>query len=60
MKKLITSLLGALIGIYFLSLLVFTPYFNWQYAKHHGFIKWLFLGEIMATAKSAVWPYYVE
>ncbi len=59
MKKLITTLLGALIGIYFLSLLVFTPYFNWQYAKHHGFIKWLLLGEIVATAKSAVWPYYI-
>jgi len=59
MKKIITSLLGALIGIYFLSLLVFTPHFNWQYAKHHGFIKWLFLGEIVATAKSAVWPYYI-
>jgi hypothetical protein len=59
MKKVITSLLGALIGIYFLSLLVFTPYFNWQYAKHNGFINWLFLGEIVATAKSVVWPYYI-
>lgn len=54
MKKLITNPLGALIAIYFLSFFVFAPYFNWQYAKNNGFVKWLFLGEFVATAKSAV------
>lgn len=59
MKKPLSRLIGYLIGIYFLSFLVIAPYFNWQYAKRHGFIKWLFLGEIVATAKSTVWPYYI-
>jgi len=36
-----------------------TPYYNWQYAKEHGFIKWLFLGEIVATLKSTAWPYFI-
>jgi len=59
MKKIITSFLGTMIGIYFLSVAVFALYFNWQYAKHHGFMKWVFFGEIAATAKSVVWPYYI-
>lgn len=59
MKKPISGILKAMAALYFLSFLVVTPYFNWQYAKHHGFLKWLFLGEIIATAKSVVWPYYL-
>lgn len=36
-----------------------TPYYNWQYAKKNGFIKWLILGEVVATIKSTVWPYFM-
>lgn len=36
-----------------------SPYYNWQYAKEHGFIKWLFFGEIVATLKSTAWPCFV-
>jgi hypothetical protein len=38
---------------------VFVPYYNWQYAREHGFVDWLFFGEIVPTAKAAVWPYFV-
>ncbi len=34
-------------------------YFNWQYARDYGFVKWVFFGEIIASAKAIVWPYYV-
>ena len=39
--------------------IVFVPYYNWKYAKTHGFVKWICFGEVVATAKAAVWPYYV-
>lgn len=39
--------------------LIFVPYYNWQYAKENGFVKWLVLGEIVPTCKAAVWPYFV-
>ncbi len=52
--------LQSLIMIYFFGSLTFaTPYYNWQYAKDNGFIKWAFGGEIIATAKAFVWPYFV-
>jgi hypothetical protein len=59
MKKILGYVLAGICILYFASLLIMTPYYNWQYAKEHGFIKWLFFGEIVATLKSSVWPYYV-
>lgn len=44
--------------IYFLSMMLAVPYFNWGYAKEHGFMSWLVFGEVIATAKSLIWPYY--
>ncbi len=35
------------------------PYFNWIYAKENGFVKWLVLGELVATGKGIIWPYYL-
>jgi hypothetical protein len=35
------------------------PYYNWQYAKEHGFVDWLIWGEITPTAKAFIWPYLV-
>lgn len=43
-----------------LAILVFTPYFNWQYAKEHGFLSWLLLGEIIPTAKGLLWPLFLK
>ena len=34
-------------------------YLNWQYAQGNGFVKWLFLGQIIPTAKAIAWPYYM-
>ncbi len=38
--------------------LIFLPYYNWQYAREHGFASWLFLGELAASAKALGWPYF--
>jgi hypothetical protein len=43
---------------YFVITMLTIPVFNWRYAKEHGFVSWLFLGEVVATAKAVVWPYY--
>ena len=38
---------------------IFVPYFNWQYAKNNGFMKWLLLGEIIPTGKALIWPFFI-
>lgn len=58
MKKIFGSVLIGVFGLYFLSVAVMTPYYNWRYAKEHGFIKWLFFGEIVSTLKAVAWPYF--
>lgn len=59
-----TRFIGQGLGIVFnlyvaIALVIFAPYYNWQYATENGFVKWIFLGEIVPTAKAAVWPYFV-
>lgn len=59
MNKLLTKfVLIPLLYIYFIGLMISGAYFNWQYAKENGFLKWLFLGEIVPTLQSTIWPYY--
>jgi hypothetical protein len=59
-KSSLLSGLGFIITVYFyIVLFVFIPFFNWQYANQNGLMKWLFLGEISATAKALVFPYYL-
>jgi hypothetical protein len=56
----IRSGLLLLFGLYFaVTGIVFVPYYNWQYAREHGFVAWLFLGEVMATTKALAWPYFM-
>ena len=55
MKNLFTGLLV----IYAFSVGIFGLYFNWLYAAENGFIAWLFFGEIIASLKAIVWPYFV-
>ena len=57
--SLIAMLLGRLLSIYILSQIIMIPYFNWQYAQKNGFMNWLLLGEVVATAKAFVWPWYI-
>lgn len=59
MKKFIKSLTTVVIGMYMLSAMAMGTYYNWQYAKDNGFVKWMLLGAIVPTFKGFVWPYYV-
>ncbi|MDD3525310.1 MAG: hypothetical protein PHQ41_11520 [Candidatus Cloacimonetes bacterium] len=43
---------------YFVITILAVPIFNWRYAREHGFVSWICLGEVVATFKAAVWPYY--
>jgi len=60
MKNFWQNIFTGVIGLYIIiASIVFAPYYNWNYAKTHGFVKWICFGEVVATAKSFVWPYYV-
>lgn len=56
----VRSALVLVFGLYFaIAGIFFVPYYNWQYAREHGFMSWLFLGEIIATGKALAWPYFM-
>jgi hypothetical protein len=38
---------------------IFMPYHNWRYAREHGFLSWIFFGELSASARALAWPYFV-
>jgi hypothetical protein len=46
-------------GIYGISVAIFALYFNWQWARTHGFMSWLLFGELIATLKAIFWPIYI-
>ena len=48
-----------LLGLYAAPVGIFALYYNWVYAQEHGFVKWLFFGEVLATLKALIWPYFV-
>lgn len=52
------AIITLFIWIYFGGVLIFVPYYNFQYAKNNSFIKWVFLGEIIPTFKGIAWPYF--
>jgi hypothetical protein len=58
MKQTFLNIIGFAFYIYVMSMTFAAPYYNWQYAKENGFVNWLFFGEVVATAKSLIWPYY--
>lgn len=53
------SILSFAIFIYIMAAGICGLWFNYDYAKRHGFVEWLLFGEVVATAKAFVWPYYV-
>jgi len=55
-----SKLLSWIFGLYIIGIGLSGIYFNWQYAQDHGFVQWLFLGEIVPTAKAFIWPYYAS
>ena len=58
-EKIIKVIIYILLVIYIIPFIYFMCYFNWEYAKKNGFVSWLCFGEVVATAKSIIWPYYV-
>ena len=54
MDKILTGLLI----VYGISVGIFGLYYNYLYAIEHGFIAWVFFGEIIATLKALVWPLF--
>ncbi|MEQ8786219.1 MAG: hypothetical protein RIC55_07965 [Pirellulaceae bacterium] len=58
-RKVLSSVVTLLVYGYFIGVVLATPYFNWCYARDNGFFNWVFFGEVVATAKAFVWPYYV-
>ena len=46
--------------IYGISVGGFGLYFNWLYAVENGFWAWLIFGELIASAKALVWPFFIN
>jgi hypothetical protein len=55
---LVVAAIVVLLG-YSLVAFLMLPYYNWQYAKEHGFVAWFLFGEVVATGKAIAWPYFV-
>tara|TARA_X000000950_G_C13750956_1_gene592613 strand:+ start:139 stop:312 length:174 start_codon:yes stop_codon:yes gene_type:complete len=54
------KILTAIAIIYGISVAIFGVYFNWLYANENGFLAWLFFGEIIASLKALVWPFFIN
>lgn len=52
------GVLTLLLSLYMATVAVAAVYFNWEFARTNGFSRWLFLGEVVSTAKALVWPYF--
>ncbi len=52
------AFISAVFVVYLTGVVLYAPYFNYQYAQRHGFLSWLFLGEVAATSQSLIWPYF--
>ena len=58
-KRLIGNALGLAFSLYIFGTMAAVPYFNWRYAREHGFVSWILLGEVVATGEGIAWPYFV-
>lgn len=56
--KITRTVCVVIVGGYFISVMIFIPYYNWQYARSNGVLDWVLFGEIAATAKALIWPYF--
>src|SRR6266545_6398579 len=52
------KILLSMLSMYVSSIFLVAGYFNWQYATQHGFASWIAFGEVVATSKAVVWPYF--
>ena len=52
------KILVTILVIYVISVGIFGLYYNYLYAQEHGFLAWVFFGEIIASLKAVVWPLF--
>ena len=57
-KLVMDKILTFIIVAYLISVGVFGIYYNYLYANEHGFLAWVFFGEIVASLKALVWPLF--
>lgn len=58
LSKIVSTPLIIALYIYLMGIPISAIYFNYQYARQHGFVEWLFFGEIVPTLKAPIWPYF--
>lgn len=58
-NKTFSSLGYMLIGIHGIGVAISFLFFSYQYAREHGFLRWLLLGEIIPILKSIVWEVFL-
>ena len=58
-KEIFTFILTALSFIYGLIAAGYAIYFNYIYFMENGFVAWLFFGEVIATFKGFLWPFFM-
>jgi hypothetical protein len=57
-RNLTQKLTAVLLWFYFVTVALAGVYYNWQYAREHGFARWLLLGEGEPSGKAFFWPYF--
>ena len=45
--------------IYMIPATYYTFLFNWYFFLDHGFLAWIFFGEVIATFKGLLWPFFI-
>ena len=55
----IQVLVELMFAVWFIGAVCSMPYHVWEYANHHGFWDWLFLGTIKSAMKSMAWPFRI-
>jgi hypothetical protein len=58
-ERVLRTGLMTLIGAYVLGMTCAVPYYNVSYAAENGFDDWFLGGEVAATFKGALWPYFM-
>ena len=56
MGEKIKNILHIILTLYGISVLLFATYFEYLYAREHGFINWLLLGWVIPFLKALIWP----
>ena len=58
-KEILLFILTAIGFIYGLIGAGYAIYFNYIYLMEKGFVAWLFFGEVIATFKGFLWPFFM-